>query len=370
MPVPFYDVKAQYDELASEIDAAVHAVVSGGRYVLGPEHNAFEAEIAAYQGVKHALGVANGTDALRISMDSAGIGPGDEVITTAFTFVASTETIVQVGATPVFVDIEPETFQIDPALIEAAITPKTKAILPIHLFGQVCDMDAIMEIANRHGLLVIEDAAQAIGAKRNGTSAGNWGLVSGVSFYVTKNLGAVGDAGMILTNDDETAERVKSFRIHGMGRERYYYDHIGYTSRLDEIQAAFMRVKLRRLDAWTGRRAEIAAIYNEGLAETAVTPPVIAPGVETTWHQYSVRTSQRKELETWLKEGGISSMIYYPVPLHFHAPYAKYNPGEGKLSITEQISREILNLPIHPHLTDEQAQAVVERVQSFRTSAF
>ncbi|RYG35538.1 DegT/DnrJ/EryC1/StrS family aminotransferase, partial [bacterium] len=299
------------------------------------------------------------------SMDAAGIGPGDEVITTAFTFVASTETIVQVGATPVFVDIEPATFQMDPTLIEAAITPRTKAIMPIHLFGQVCDMNAIMEIAKRHGLIVLEDAAQALGAKRNGVAAGNWGLLSGVSFYVTKNLGAVGDAGMILTNDDEMAERVKSFRIHGMGRERYYYDHVGYTSRLDEIQAAFMRVKLRVLDRWTKRRAEIAAIYAEGLTGTSVTPPPVAPGVETTWHQYSVRTEKRSELAAWLKEAGIDSMIYYPVPLHFHSPYAQYSPGEGILVETERASREILNLPIHPHLSDEQARAVVERVRQF-----
>ncbi|CAN5589272.1 DegT/DnrJ/EryC1/StrS family aminotransferase [soil metagenome] len=365
MRVPFYDVKAQYDELASEIDAAVHGVVSSGGYVLGPEHNAFEREIAEYQGVRHAIGVANGTDAIRIALDCAGIGPGDEVITTAFTFVASIETIVQVGATPVLVDIEPETFQIDPALIEAAITERTKAIMPIHLFGQVCDMDAVMAIASRHGLVVIEDAAQAIGSSYKGVPAGAFGLVAGVSFYVTKNLGAIGDAGMILTNDDEMGALAKSYRIHGMGRERYYYDHIGYTSRLDEIQAAFMRPKLRRLDDWTARRHQIAANYTEGLANGPVTVPKVAPDVETTWHQYSVRSPQRDALKTWLAEDGIDSMIYYPVPLHFHEPYKRF---AVPLPETERAAREILNLPIHPHLSDEQARAVVERIRAFPPS--
>lgn len=366
MQVPFYDIHAQYTELSAEIDAALHEVVSGGNYVLGPNHKAFEQEIAAYHQVKHAIGVANGTDALRIMMDSVGIGPGDEVITTAFTFVASVETIVQTGAVPVFVEIDPETFNIDPAAIKAAITSRTKAILPIHLFGQLCDMEPIQEVACANNLLILEDAAQAIGCHRNGKYAGNFGVAAGFSFYVTKNLGAMGDAGMIITNSDEIAETCRSIRVHGMGRERYYYDHIGYTSRLDEIQAAFLRVKLRRLESWNARRAELAAIYNEVLAESGLHLPKILDGNNTTWHQYTIRTERRDELQSFLKDRGVASMIYYPVPIHHHKPYRKYAPEAGSLSLTEEVSRQVLNLPIHPHLSDEQVRHAAETIREFQ----
>ncbi len=265
MRVPFYDIKAQYNELASEMDPAVHEVMAGGAYVMGPHHKAFEEEMATLHRVKHAIAVNSGTDGLRIMMDAAGIGPGDEVITTAFTFVASTETIVQTGATPVFVDIDPKTFNIDPSKIEAAITPKTKAIMPIHLFGQMCDIDAVNAIAKKHELMVLEDAAQAVGNEHNGVPAGNFGIAAALSFYVTKNLGAAGDGGMILTNDDDVAEKCKSIRVHGMGRERYYYDYLGYTSRLHEIQAAVLRIKLRRQKDWNARRAQLAEIYMSSL---------------------------------------------------------------------------------------------------------
>lgn len=360
MRVPFYDIKAQYDELSEGIDAVVHDVISSGNYMMGKHHNALEAEIAALHGCKHGIALNSGTDALRIMMDASGIGPGDEVITTAFTFVASTETIVQTGATPVFVDIDPVTYCIDPAQIEAAITPRTKAILPIHLFGQLADVTQISQIAEKHGLIVLEDAAQALGCIFEGKAAGKFGISAGFSFYVTKNLGAAGDAGMILTDDDETAERCRSIRVHGMGRERYYYDHVGYTSRMDEVQAAVLRQKLTRLPAWNERRAEIAAIYLEGLRDTGLQLPQTQPGNNNTWHQFAIRHPQRNETMTKLKEQGVDSMIYYPVPLHFHEPYAKYGRGEGSLPETERASREILNLPIHPHLSDEQAKWVVE----------
>ncbi len=367
MRVPFYDIKAQYDELAPEIDAAVHEVVASGAYMLGANHNAIERELADLHGIKHGIALNSGTDALRIMMDAEGIGPGDEVLTTAFTFVASTETIVQVGATPVFVDIDPATFMIDPAKIEAAVTPRTKAILPIHLFGQMAPMGPIMEIARKHGLAVLEDAAQAVGAKQNGTPAGGFGISSGLSFYVTKNLGAMGDAGMILTDDDDTAERCRSIRVHGMGRERYYYDHVGYTSRMDEVQAAFLRVKLRRLEAWNARRGEIAALYLEGLAGVeGLTLPSLIPGNESTWHQFALLTPQRDALMTHLKAQGVDSMIYYPVPLHFHAPYQDFADGEGSLPETERVCREVLCLPIHSHLSDEAAEYVVASVAGFR----
>jgi dTDP-4-amino-4,6-dideoxygalactose transaminase len=365
MRVPFYDIKAQYDELAPQLDAAVHEVLSSGAYVMGKNHKAFEAEVAELHGCKHGIALNSGTDALRILMDAAGIGAGDEVISTAFTFVASTETIVQTGATPVFVDIDPLTYNIDPAKIEAAITPRTKAIMPIHLFGQIADMTAINAIAQKHDLIVIEDAAQALACTQNGIPAGNFGIGAGFSFYVTKNLGAAGDGGMIVTNDDDIAARSRSMRIHGMGRERYYYDHLGYTSRMHEIQAAVLHVKFAKLDAWNKRRSEIADIYGAVLAGAGIQLPVTSPGNTNTWHQYSIRSDRRDELQAFLKERGVDSMIYYPVPLHFHDPYRRFGRGEGSLPETERAGREILNLPMHQHLSDEQAQHVATSIVEF-----
>ncbi len=340
MRVPFYDIKAQYDELSSELDAAVHDVISGGAYVMGPNHNALEADLAKRHGVKYGIAVNSGTDALRILLDACEIGPGDEVITTAFTFVASVETIVETGATPVFVDIDPATFNIDPAKIEAAITPRTKALMPVHLFGQLADVDAISAIADRHSLIVIEDAAQAVGCEHDGRPAGNFGIGAGLSFYVTKNLGAAGDAGMILTNDDLVAERSKSMRVHGMGRERYFYDHLGYTSRMDEIQAAVLRVKLRKLDEWNARRDALARIYLQELASAPVSLPSISEGNNSTWHQFAIRADRRDDLMLFLKQRGVDSMIYYPVPIHFHEPYEKFGGGPGSLPETERAARE------------------------------
>ncbi|HWA82663.1 MAG TPA: DegT/DnrJ/EryC1/StrS family aminotransferase [Fimbriimonadaceae bacterium] len=365
MRVPFYDIKAQYDELAPQLDAAVHEVLSSGGYVMGKYHKAFEAEIAELHQCKHAIALNSGTDALRILMDAAGIGAGDEVITTAFTFVASTETIVQTGATPVFVDIDPVTYNIDPSKIEAAITPRTKAIMPIHLFGQIADVDAITAIAEQHNLIVVEDAAQALACTRNGTPAGHFGIGAGFSFYVTKNLGAAGDGGMIVTNDDDIAEKSRSMRIHGMGRERYYYDHLGYTSRMHEIQAAVLHVKFARLADWNTRRGEIAALYLEELKHAGVQLPVTSPGNTNTWHQFSIRSHRRDELQAFLKGKEVDSMIYYPVPLHFHEPYRRFGHGEGSLPETESAAREILNLPLHQHLSDDQARYVASCVREF-----
>lgn len=367
MRVPFYDIKAQYEELAAPLDAAVHEVMSGGTYTLGPHTTGLERELADLHQCKHGISLNSGTDALRILMDALEIGPGDEVITTAFTFVASTETIVQTGATPVFVDIDPLTYMIDPSKIDAAVTPRTKAILPIHLFGQLYDVNGVTAAAERHGLKIVEDAAQAIAASHEGKPAGNYGAGAGFSFYTTKNLGAAGDAGLILTNDDEMADRCRSIRVHGMGRERYYYDYVGYTSRMHEFQAAILRVKLTRLAAWNARRTEIAKVYLERLAGLDLQLPVILPGNESTWHQFSVQTSRRNDLMPYLKDRGIDSMIYYPVPIHFHKPYAKYGQGEGSLPETERVSREVLNLPIHPHMTDEQVYHVADAVASFFT---
>ncbi len=365
MRVPFYDIKAQYDELQQPLDAAVHAVMSSGIYSMGENHRLIEQELAALHQVKHGIAVNSGTDALRIIMDAAGIGAGDEVITSAFTFVASVETIVQTGARPVFVDIDPASFCIDPTKIEAAITPKTKAIQPIHLFGQLADVTAITSIAERHGLLVLEDAAQAIGSTFNGTPAGNFGIGAGFSFYITKNLGAAGDAGIILTNDDGIAAACRSIRIHGMGRERYYYDHVGYTSRMDEIQAAILRIKLTKLTEWNDRRAKLAGIYQEILSDTSVVLPATLPGNNNTWHQFSIRSEDRDALQGHLREHGIDSMIYYPVPIHFHGPYKEYANGPGSLPESERAAKEILNLPIHQHLSEDAVAYVARTIRSF-----
>jgi dTDP-4-amino-4,6-dideoxygalactose transaminase len=368
MRVPFYDIKAQYDELAPQLDAAVHEVLSSGAYVMGKYHKAFEADIADLHRCKHAIALNSGTDALRILMDAAGVGAGDEVITTAFTFVASTETIVQTGATPAFVDIDPATFNIDPSKIEAAITARTKAIMPIHLFGQIADMDAIGRIAKTHGLVVIEDAAQALSCTQNGVPTGHFGIGAGFSFYVTKNLGAAGDGGMIVTNDDDIAERSRSMRIHGMGRERYYYDHLGYTSRMHEIQAAVLHVKFSKLAEWNARRAQLADIYLAELAGAEIQLPVTAPGNTNTWHQFSIRSDRRDDLQAFLKEKGVDSMIYYPVPIHFHEPYRRFGYGEGSLPVTERVAMEILNIPMHQHMSDEQVRYVAACVCEFAST--
>jgi len=363
MTVPFYDIRGQYQELAPELDAAVHRVMASGVYTIsgGTENPAFEQEFARFQSQAegfHAIALSSGTDALRIMMDAAGIGPGDEVITTAFTFVASVETIVQTGATPVFADINPRTFMLDPSAVEAAITSRTKAILPVHLFGAMAEMEAFQGIADRHGLILLEDAAQAVESSRHGRRAGTMSLASAFSFYVTKNLGAAGDGGLILTQDAAFAERCRSMRVHGMGRERYFYDHLGYTARLDEIQAAVLRVKLRALPAWTERRRAIARLYNQALGG-----PYLEDPAGMTYHQYSVLLEERDDVQRRLKEKGIDSFVYYPVPIHFHAPYRQFGKGEGSLPITESVARRILALPIAPHVSDEQAEYVAAAVQ-------
>jgi dTDP-4-amino-4,6-dideoxygalactose transaminase len=364
--VPFYDIRAQYDELKDTMDSAVHEVLSTGAYVMGKYHNQFEAELSQKHGCKYGIAVNSGTDALRILLDANGIGAGDEVITSAFTFVASVEVIQQTGAQSVFVDINEDSFMIDVNKIEAAITPKTKAIMPIHLFGQLCEIRKIQDICKRHNLILIEDAAQGAYSHHEGDYAGVFGAGAGFSFYVTKNLGAAGDGGMIVTNDDKVAEVCKSMRIHGMGRERYYYDHLGYTSRLAEIQAAVLHTKLQALEKWNERRTELANIYFEVLKGTfGIHLPKTLPGNNHTWHQFTIRANRRDDLQTYLKSKEIDSMIYYPVPLHFHTPYKHLANGPGSLPITERVSNECLSLPIHQHLTDEQVRWAAECVREF-----
>lgn len=369
MRVPFYDIKAQYEELKATLDSSVHEVLSTGAYVMGKYHNQFESELSQTHGCKYGIAVNSGTDALRILLDANGVGAGDEVITTAFTFVASVEVIVQAGARPVFVDIDPNSFMIDVDLIEAAITPQTKAIMPVHLFGQLCDIRRIKDICERHNLILIEDAAQAVYSHHNGDFSGVFGAGAGFSFYVTKNLGAAGDGGMIVTNDDAVAEKCKSMRIHGMGRERYYYDYLGYTSRLAELQAAVLHTKLQALGRWNDRRTQLSQIYFDVLqGAEGIVLPITLEGNNHTWHQFTIRTDRREELQAFLKENGVDSMIYYPVPLHYHAPYKHFGDGEGSLPQTELVSNQCLSLPIHQHLSDEQVRHAAQTIQSFATS--
>jgi len=363
--VQFIDLKTQYEEVRDILDPAIAEILSTGAYVLGKWNKKLEEEIAARHGVKYAICVNSGTDALRIMMQAADIGPGDEVITTAFTFVATVETIAQLGAVPVFVDIDRETMCIDPSKIEAAITPKTKAIMPVHLFGQLVDVKAIQAIAEKHNLLVLEDSAQVIDGHHEGVFTGNWGIAAGISFYVTKNLGAAGDGGMILTNDSEIDRRSRSIRIHGMGRERYYYDELGYTSRLAELQAAVLACKLTKLDEWNAVRLKVANYYLEAMANADLILPRTYQGNNNVWHQFTIQTTKRDELMNHLKENGIASAIFYPVPIHMHEPYAHYGSGQGSLPITEIVSEQCLSLPVHQHMTMEQAEFVAKTICAF-----
>jgi dTDP-4-amino-4,6-dideoxygalactose transaminase len=356
--IPILDLRPEIEEHWDELIEAIQGVLRSGRFILGPNVEAFEEEIAAYLGVKHAVGVNSGTDALVISLRALGIGPGDEVITTAFTFFATPESISNVGATPVFVDIDPVTFNIDPALIEPAITERTKAILPVHLYGQACAMEPIMAIAARNGLWVIEDVAQATGGGYGGRKLGGFGDAAAFSFFPSKNLGALGDGGMIATDLDEVAALARLLRTHGASR-KYSNEILGYNSRLDEVQAAVLRVRLRHLDESNGSRGRAGAWYSESLASVVgIIPPVESEGIDHTYHQYTVRVSggARDAVQGRLSEEGIGSMIYYPVPCHQLPVYADLNCS---LPITEQAVREVLSLPIGPSLDPSDQARVV-----------
>jgi dTDP-4-amino-4,6-dideoxygalactose transaminase len=365
MRVPFLDLNAQTAEVRIQLDEAIAEILDNSAFVLGKWGKRLEETLAAAHGVKHGIAVNSGTDALKIALQASGIGPGDEVITTAFTFVASVEVIAQLGATPVFVDIDAATFNIDPEKVEAAITSRTKAIMPIHLFGQLCDIRAIMKIADSHGLVVIEDAAQSLLSHHNERYAGAFGKAAGISFYVTKNLGAAGDGGLILTNDDKIKEQSLSLRIHGMGKERYYYDHLGYTSRMAEIQAAVLCEKWDRLADWNRRRVVIANTYIKELEGTPVVTPITAEGNNHTWHQFTVRSDRRDDLMNHLRSREVDCSIFYPVPLHLHDPYRAYGAGEGSLPVTELACRQVLSLPVHPHLSDDQVRFAAGQIKEF-----
>ena len=368
MKLQMVDVVGQYRGIKPEIDAAIHEVLDSGQYILGKAVGELECSVAGYLGVKHAVGCASGTDALQVAMMALGIGPGDEVITTPFTFVATTETIVLLGARPVYVDIDPRTCNIDPSRIEQAITPRTKAILPVHLYGQPAEMEPIMEIARRHSLRVIEDAAQALGASYKGTKVGSFGDVGCISFFPSKNLGAFGDAGMVVTDDDTLGERMRMIIVHG-SRERYLHDILGVNSRLDTLQAAVLGVKLRYLDEWNRKRRAFAAHYDALLKGTPVVPPYVAATSYHIFHQYTIRAPQRDALAAFLKERGIPHAIYYPIPLHLQAAYARLGGARGDFPVTEHASNEVLSLPMHTELNEEQLEHIAGRIQEFYGAA-
>ena len=361
MSVPFFDLKLQHAALADELKAAVNRVIDSGVYILGPEVEALEDEIAAYSQCQFGIGISSGTDALIVALLALDIRPGDEVITTPFSFFATASTIARIGAKPVFVDIEPDSYNLDPTKIEAAITPRTKAIMPVHLYGQMAEMDAIMDIAKQHNLFVIEDAAQAIGAEYKGRRAGSIGNFGSFSFYPSKNLGGIGDAGMLVTNDEKLATRAKSLRNHG-SNVRYYHQELGGNFRLDGIQAAALRVKLKHLDEWTAARQSNANLYRQLCSENngsfSVSLPVEQPDRRHIYNQFVIRTANREALIKELKSREIGSEIYYPLPLHLQECFADLGYQAGDFPVTESAAREVLALPIFPELTSAQIQEV------------
>jgi dTDP-4-amino-4,6-dideoxygalactose transaminase len=373
MKVPLANLPAQYAALKTEMDAAVLAALGNGAFVLGttPAANEvverLERDVAAYCGTKHAIAVNSGTDALLLSLMALGIGPGDEVITPPFTFVATVETVALLGATPVFADIDPTTFNLDPAKVIEKITPRTKAIMPVHLFGQMADMTVLTEIAQKHGLALIGDAAQAIGCAHHGKEVGEWSALTTLSFYPTKNLGAAGDGGMILTSDDDLNTKLRSIRFHGTSGP-YRYRYVGVCSRLDGVQAAVLNVKLPHLPEWNEKRRQNAAYYMEHLADVdGICLPVCRPENVHTYHQFTVRVlgGKRDALRSFLTEREVSSGIFYPYPLHLEEAYLRYGGKSGDFPEAERACVEVLSLPVIPELTPEQRAYVVESVRAF-----
>src|SRR3954454_6083310 len=362
MNVKLLDLQAQYLPLRQEIRQAIDEVCDEQALILGPHVERFERELAAYCGTKHAIGVSSGTDALLCSLMALGVGPGDEVICPSFTFFATAGSVARLGARPVFAEIDVRTFNLDPERLEERITPKTKAIIPVHLFGQTARMDDINEGAEKHNLKVIEDAAQAIGAKRHGKSAGAMGFAGCLSFYPTKNLGAFGDAGAICTNDDAFADVCRKLRVHGSGHT-YYHDYIGGMFRLAALQAAVLDVKLKYLNDWHEGRRQNAAIYNRAFDDgDKVVAPYIEPGNWSVYNQYVVRVPDRDRVKQSLADRGITTGVYYPLPLHLQKCFAYLGNKEGDFPVTEQACREVLALPIYPELPEEQVRYVAKEL--------
>ena len=360
--IPFLDLGAAYRELKPEIDAALSRVLASGCYVLGPEVEAFEAQWAAYCEAQHAVGLANGLDALTLALRALDIGPGDEVIVPANTYIATWLAVTAVGATPVPVEPDVATHNIDPARIEAAITPQSRAILPVHLYGQTADLDPILDIARRHDLRVIEDAAQAHGARYKGQRIGAHGDIVCWSFYPAKNFGALGDGGAITTNRADLSDRIKILRHYG-SEEKYKNAERGMNSRLDPLQAAVLRVKLKYLDSWTQRRRAIAGAYDKGLTDTGLALPHVPDWAEPVWHLYVVRSPHRDRLQRCLTEAGIGTLIHYPIAPHMQQAYADLGLSANALPLAKQLAGEVLSLPMGPHLPLNDAAAVVLATQ-------
>lgn len=364
MNIPFLDLKAQYAALKPEIDAAVTSVLAGGWYILGEQVRALEQEFAAYCGVAHGVGVGSGTAALQLALLACDIGSGDEVITVSYTAVATVAAIELTGATPVLVDIEPATFTLDPQRLEGAITARTRAVIPVHLYGQPADMLPILDIARRHGLWVIEDCAQAHGAMYHGRRVGGFGDLACFSFYPTKNLGAAGDGGMVVSDDAQLTERVRLLRQYGW-RQRYVSEMPGLNSRLDELQAAILRVKLRRLEEWNRRRQALAARYEALLAGSGVVTPAVREGCRHVYHLYVVRSRQRDALQAYLKDQGIGTLVHYPLAVHQQPAYEDVTIGPGGVAEAERAAAEVLSLPLYAEMPDEHVERVAAAVRAF-----
>jgi len=362
--IQLVDLVAQYHSIKDEIDAAVHSTLESGHFILGPAVLKFEETIASYLGVRHAIGLASGTDALVLALRALDIGAGDEVIIPAYTFFATAGTVMSVGATPVFVDVDPISYEMDVTQIAGCITPRTKAIIPVHLYGHPAEMDPILELARARGLKVIEDNAQAFGATYLGRKTGAMGDIGCLSFFPTKNLGAFGDGGMVVTNDPALAERMRMLRTHGW-KKKYYSEEVGYNSRLDAMQAAILQAKFPHVDAWNEKRRALAHRYNEKLASTGLVTPVELEWGKHVYHLYILRSSKRDELQSFLRQKGIASEVYYPLPPHLSIPCKKFGYKDGDFPHAEKAACETMALPLYPELTVGQQDEVIAAVCEF-----
>jgi len=360
--IPMLDLHAQYASICEEIQVAINAVLDSQHFILGPQVQSLEAEIASYCGRKFGVGVASGTDAIILALRAAGIGPGDEVLVPSFSFIATADSVSLLGAKPVFVDIQRESFNLDPQKIASKITSRSRAIVPVHLYGQAADMDPIMEIARQHGLKVVEDNAQAIGATYKGKKTASIGDLGCISFFPSKNLGGYGDGGMVVTDSEELYKRLRGLRSHG-GTKKYYSVEQGWNSRLDEIQAAILRVKLRHLDEWNARRRKNATTYDSLLnGITGVTTPRVMGWGDHVYHQYTIRVSERDAAQKTLAERGIATTVYYPTPIHLQPIYASLGYRQGDLAETERAAKEVLSLPMYAELSQVQMECVADAV--------
>jgi dTDP-4-amino-4,6-dideoxygalactose transaminase len=366
MQVPFLDLNAQYRSIKTEVDAAIQAVLDTSAFILGPAVTEFENNFAQFIGVKHAVGVDSGTQAIELALRAVDLQPGDEVIAPANTFIASVLPVSRLGAKPVFVEIDPQTYNLDTNRLESTITPKTRVILPVHLYGQpVIEMERILEIANNHHLVVIEDAAQAHGALYKGKRVGSFGKAAAFSFYPGKNLGAYGDGGMVVTNDDDVAEKIRQLRNYGQTK-KYHHEELGFNHRLDSIQAAVLDIKLKYLDQWNEARRQHAKRYIHKLQNVEeITLPHIPSEVEPVWHIFAIRAKNRDQLQAYLHEYGISTGIHYPIPIHLLKSYRNLEYEKGDFPLTESIAEELLSLPMFAELSDEQIDFICEKIQQF-----